>query len=85
MTRCMQCEKKWNALQVWQLFFKREGKECPHCLRIQYLSADTLRCFNGIDLRGCFMWVFPVFAKLSNKDETNNVIFIKRPSNKDDI
>ncbi len=85
MTRCTNCKKKWNAIQVWSLFFKREGRECPHCLRIQYLSSDTLSYFNGIDLRGYFMWIFPVLAKLSDKDEANNVLYLKRSSNKDDI
>lgn len=76
MTRCANCKKKWNALQVWALFFKREGKDCPYCLQTQYLSADTLRAFarDGLTLAPVFLWIFPIFSKLSNKDETNNVI-----------
>ncbi|MEJ1517558.1 hypothetical protein R3O67_30550 [Bacillus cereus] len=75
MTRCTNCYGKWNALQVWALFFERDGKECPYCLKTQYLSADTLQYFNGIDLRGYFMWMLPVLATLSDKDETCNVLF----------
>ncbi|MGN5650363.1 hypothetical protein [Bacillus sp. Brlt_9] len=72
MTRCTNCKKRWNALQVWSLFFIRDGKDCPHCLQTQYLSADTLRAFSrdGLTLEPIFLWIFPVFATLSDKDES---------------
>ncbi|MEH6976518.1 MULTISPECIES: hypothetical protein [Bacillus] len=81
MTRCTNCKRRWNALQVWSLFFKREGKDCPYSLQTQYLSADTLQQFSGERLDPLFLWIFPVFATLSDKDETYNVLF-KDKSNK---
>ncbi|MCU7667470.1 hypothetical protein [Bacillus thuringiensis] len=78
MTRCTNCNEKWNALQVWLLFFEKEGKECPYCHQTQYLSADTLQefsCKRPFNIDPLFLWVFPVFATLSDKDETYNVLF----------
>ncbi|HDX9577926.1 TPA: hypothetical protein ROX88_001436 [Bacillus pseudomycoides] len=82
MTRCTNCKRKWNTLQVWLLFFKREGKDCPCCLQTQYLSADTLRQFSGTGLDPLFLWIFPVFATLSDKDETYNVLFKDKSNEK---
>ncbi|QWH75532.1 hypothetical protein EXW59_01340 (plasmid) [Bacillus mycoides] len=70
MTRCTNCKRRWNVLQVWLLFFKREGKDCPYCFQTQYLSADTLQKFSGKRLDPLFLWIFPVFTTLSDKDET---------------
>ncbi|MED1597516.1 MULTISPECIES: hypothetical protein [Bacillus] len=85
MTCCTNCKRRWNALQVWSLFFKREGKDCPYCLQTQYLSADTLRQFSGtrlLNVDPLFLWIFPVFATLSEKDETYNVLFKDKSNEK---
>ena len=65
MTRCANCDEKWEAKDIWSLFMQRDGsgKDCPHCLRTQYMSEET---FAFAAHAFPFLFLMPFFVELSN-------------------
>ena len=67
VTRCTNCKARWNAKDVWSLYFQNDGKDCPYCYEKQYLSSETFR-FSSDVLGLFFLFIFPFFVELSNKN-----------------
>ncbi|WP_020061304.1 hypothetical protein [Bacillus sp. 123MFChir2] len=71
MTRCTNCKTKWKAKDVWSLFMKNDGKDCPYCNKRQYFPDETFR-FSSEILRCLFLLLFPFFVELSDKSPLRN-------------
>ena len=75
MTRCANCNKKWKAKVIWSLMNRPlDGKNCPHCYRIQYIKPESLQFMNDPFMFSfVFTWLLgPFFVKLSNEQEPWN-------------
>ncbi|WP_273853519.1 hypothetical protein [Guptibacillus spartinae] len=69
MANCTNCHHKWGVKDLWSLGFSKSGKNCPNCGEKQYLSAETKNTFTLGYLSVLFIFIFPFYIKLSDKDE----------------
>ena len=70
MTRCANCNKKWKAKVIWSLMNRPlDGKNCPHCYRIQYIKPESLQFMSNYGPGMIFILLFPFFVELSNEKE----------------
>ncbi|PSL50731.1 hypothetical protein B0H94_1023 [Salsuginibacillus halophilus] len=69
MTNCANCNRKWRIREVWALGFTHKGKNCAHCGKRQYISADTQNLLTLGYLSLVFVVVLPFLVKLSNENE----------------
>ncbi len=69
MPRCTSCQQRWKAKDIAALGFSKKGKDCPHCGRRQYLSAETQRWFTLGWLSLIAVPFLLMTIRLSDKDE----------------
>lgn len=69
MARCTNCDYKWHTKEILKLGFSKEGKDCSHCGKQQYFSAETKQKLTLGYLSLIFLVIFPFVITLSDKDE----------------
>ena len=70
MTRCANWNKKWQAKVIWSIINRPlDGKNCPHCNRLQYMKAETFQFMSNYGPGMIFILLFPFFVELSNEKE----------------
>lgn len=74
MACCNHCNYKWNAKNVWLLWFSKKGKKCPKCHTRQFISFKGAGPLMGLGyLSGIvaisLIGLFPFIVKLTDKEE----------------